>query len=261
MEQQSGTAGNAETDGSGVAVLDRTFAIFNAFTADDDKLSLAELSRRTGLYKSTLLRLLSALEFGGFLRKRHDGRYAIGHQPLRLSALYLASFHAGSVIEPLLEQLSRDLGETASLYVRQRDKRLVLYRVEPARAVRVSVRVGEEFAVDKGASGKVLLAFTEQLDARWHSVRQQLWAISHGERDPETTAVSAPVFGADDEFVGALTISGPRARFDMDATVTLALKTLLHAARQATASLGGTAARFDASIEALTESARAGTSA
>ena len=171
---------------SGVAVLDRAFAILNAFGPSDDRLSLAELSRRTDLYKSTVLRLLGALEHGGFIRRLTNGQYAIGPQPLRLAALYQRSFQVGPVIDPILQQLSRDLGETASLYVRHGDQRLVLFRVEPTRAVRVSISIGEEFPINKGASGKVLLAFTDTQDPRWEEVRERLWAVSHGERDPET---------------------------------------------------------------------------
>ncbi|SAL76852.1 IclR family transcriptional regulator [Caballeronia arvi] len=233
---------------SGVAVLDRAFAILDAFGATDDRLTLTELSRRTGLYKSTVLRLLGALEHGGFIRKLSDGQYAIGHQPLRLASLYQRSFQVGPVVEPLLQQLSRELGETASFYVRQGDYRLVLYRVEPSRSVRVSVRIGEEFAIDKGASGKVLLAFTEPQDARWDDIRAQLWAVSYGERDPETASASVPVFDSTGELVGALTLSGPRGRFDDPATIDAALKTLLGSARRATVALGGGGARYDASI-------------
>jgi DNA-binding IclR family transcriptional regulator len=46
------------------------FAILNAFKSDDPHmLSLAELARRTGLYKSTILRLLASLEHAWFIRK------------------------------------------------------------------------------------------------------------------------------------------------------------------------------------------------
>jgi DNA-binding IclR family transcriptional regulator len=244
-EDQSSEASEST---SGVAVLDRAFAILNAFGAADDRLTLTELSRRTGLYKSTVLRLLGALEHGGYIRKLSDGQYAIGHQPLRLATLYQRSFQVGPVIEPLLQQLSRDLGETASFYVRQGDQRLVLYRVEPSRSVRVSIRIGEEFAIDKGASGKVLLAFTEPDDARWDEVRGQLWAVSYGERDPETASASVPVFDSTGELLGALTLSGPRGRFDDAATINTALKTLLDSARRATVALGGKGTRYDASI-------------
>ncbi|SKC97864.1 transcriptional regulator, IclR family [Burkholderia sp. YR290] len=250
MQEASPSEAVAPNDGSsGVAVLDRAFAILNAFGPTDDRLSLAELSRRTDLYKSTVLRLLGALEHGGFIRRLSDGQYAIGPQPLRLAALYQRSFQVGPVIEPILQQLSRDLGETASLYVRQGDRRLVLFRVEPARAVRVSIRVGEEFPIDKGASGKVLLAFTDTLDPRWDEVRERLWAVSHGERDPETASVSVPVFGASGELVGALALSGPKARFGMASTITGALIALLECAKRATVALGGMGGRYDVTIE------------
>ncbi|WP_188131021.1 IclR family transcriptional regulator [Paraburkholderia panacisoli] len=253
QESTSSESARPNEGSSGVAVLDRAFAILNAFGPTDDHLSLAELSRRTDLYKSTVLRLLGALEHGGFIRKLSDGQYAIGPQPLRLAALYQRSFQVGPVIEPILQQLSRDLGETASLYVRQGSQRLVLFRVEPARAVRVSIRIGEEFPIDKGASGKVLLAFTETQDPRWDEVRERLWAVSHGERDPETASVSVPIFGATGELVGALALSGPKARFDMTSTITAALTTLLQCAKRATVALGGMGARFDASIASIVE--------
>lgn len=249
-EGQTAEGGGNVDSGSGVAVLDRAFAILNAFGPAEDGLTLTEISLRTDLYKSTVLRLLGALEHGGFIRKLGDGRYAIGPQPLRLAARYQRSFQVGPVIEPVLQQLSRELGETASLYVRQGDQRLVLYRVEPTRAVRVSIRIGEEFPIAKGASGKVLLAFTEADDPRWADVRERLWAVSFGERDPETASVSVPVFGASGEFVGALTLSGPKARFDMASAVKQALAALLDGARRATVALGGMGERYDASLAA-----------
>ncbi|ARL91325.1 IclR family transcriptional regulator [Burkholderia pseudomallei] len=236
---------------SGVAVLDRAFAILNAFGPTDDRLSLAELSRRTGLYKSTVLRLLGALEHGGFIRKVNGGQYAIGHQPLRLATLHQRSFQVSSVVEPMLQQLSQDIGETASFYVRQGQYRLVLYRVEPSRSVRVSIRVGEEFAIDKGASGKILLAFTESGDERWRDVRERMWAVSYGERDSETASASVPMFDSAGQLVGALTLSGPKGRFGAPSQINAALKALLDCAKRATVALGGSGGIYDASGRAL----------
>ncbi len=145
----------------------------------------------------------------------------------------------------ILPHLSQDLAETASFYVRQDDKRLVLYRVEPAR----SVRVGEEFPIDKGASGKVLRAFTEH-QPKLAEVREQLWAVSRGERDPETASVSAPVFGSSGELVGALTMSGPKGRFDLPPILAEAVRALLAGAKRATVALGGDGGRFEASLAA-----------
>ena len=237
---------------SGVAVLDRAFSLLGAFGPTDERLTLTELSKRTGLYKSTVLRLLAALEHGGFIRKLEDGQYAVGPQPMRLAAIYQRSFRVDSIVEPLLGELSRKLGETASFYVRAGARRLVVSRVEPARSVRVSIRVGEDFEVEKGASGKVLLAFTEPESGSVHTlVRTRLWATSYGERDPETASASVPVFGAVGDLKGALTVSGPRARLGEPETMLAAVAALLAMAQRATAEFGGNPGRFTASRESL----------
>lgn len=237
---------------SGVAVLDRAFALLGAFGATDDRLSLTELSRRTGLYKSTVLRLLAALEHGGFIRRLDDGQYAIGPQPLRLAAIYQRAFRVDSLVEPLLGELSRELGETASFYVRVGERRLVLSRVEPARAVRVSIRIGEDFPVERGASGKVLLAFTGGATAAHEAVRARLWATSYGERDPETASASVPVFGALGDFKGAMTVSGPLSRLGQPDAMFAAVAALLEMGRRASLAFGASEARFAAAREALT---------
>lgn len=238
---------DASDASSGVAVLDRAFALLAAFAPTDERLTLTELSRRTGLYKSTVLRLLGALEHGGFIRKLDDGLYAIGPAPMRLAANYQRSFRIDSIVEPLLAQLSQTLGETASFYVRAGPRRLVLSRVEPTRAVRVSIRIGEEFDVQRGASGKVLLAFGEGEEGDG-AVRARLWATSYGERDPETASASVPVFGAQGELKGALTISGPLSRLGQPAAMQAAVKALLEMARRATAEFGGNPARYAAAL-------------
>lgn len=237
---------------SGVAVLDRAFALLGAFQPTDERLTLTELSRRTGLYKSTVLRLLGALEHGGFIRKLDDGQYAIGPQPMRLAAIYQRSFRVDSIIEPLLAELSEKLGETASFYVRAGGRRLVVSRVEPVRAVRVSIRVGEDFDVGKGASGKVLMAFTDT-HPDGEEVRTRLWATSYGERDPETAAASVPVFGALGELKGALTVSGPLSRLGEPLAMRTAVVALLEMARRATAEFGGNVSRHAIAAQANTE--------
>ncbi|MBF9263906.1 IclR family transcriptional regulator [Acidovorax cattleyae] len=236
---------------SGVAVLDRAFALLGAFAPQDERLTLTELSRRTGLYKSTVLRLLGALESGGFIRKWDDGLYGIGPAPVRLAAIYQRSLRIDSIVEPLLRELSVELGETASFYVRAGDRRLVLSRVEPSRAVRVSIRVGEAFDVRLGASGKVLLAFSEDDPPAHEAVRARLWATSFGERDRETAAASVPVFGALGELRGALTVSGPLSRLGEPAAIRAALLALMDRARRATAEFGGNPALYAASRQAL----------
>ncbi|WP_076997504.1 IclR family transcriptional regulator [Variovorax sp. KK3] len=244
-------AETAPADTSGVAVLDRAFALLAAFGPADERLTMTELSRRTGMYKSTVLRLLAALEHGGFIRKLQDGQYAVGPQPLRLAAIYQRSFHVGHVIEPLLKTLSTTSGETASFYVRHGESRIAVFRVEPARSVRASVAIGQAYPVAQGASGKVLLAFTEAPSAASESIRDRLWAVSYGERDPDTASASAPVFSVTGELQGAIAISGPRQRLAPPEAMLAACRDVLRAAGEATRGLGGDAAPYEASASGL----------
>ncbi len=237
---------------SGVAVLDRAFALLGAFGPADDRLTLTELSKRTGLYKSTVLRLLAALEHGGFIRKLPYGQYSIGPQPLRLASIYQRSFQVGHVVEPLLKQLSAATGETASFYVRQEDKRIALFRTEPARAVRAAVQIGQEYAITQGASGKVLLAFSDERNAVYAEIRNRLWAVSYGERDPETASVAAPVFGISGDLQGALTLSGPRDRLAQPEAMFKACRQVLEAAKEATQAMGGGVQIFVKPLATLT---------
>lgn len=241
------------TDTSGVAVLDRAFALLAAFGPTDERLTMSDLARRTGLYKSTVLRLLAALEHGGFVRKLPDGLYAIGPEPLRLATIYQRSFQVGHVIEPLLKQLSARSGETASFYVRHGSKRVALFRVEPSRAVRASVAVGQEYPIHQGASGKVLLAFGKPASAAHRAIRERLWAVSYGERDPETASASAPVFDVAGELQGALAVSGPRERLAAPKAMSGACRQVLQAAREATQTLGGDGSPFGQSLRRLSE--------
>ena len=70
------------SDEGGVAAVDRALSILDALT--DEKISLAELSKRTGLYKSTVLRLLASLLRAGFVQRDAHGHYRPGREIARL---------------------------------------------------------------------------------------------------------------------------------------------------------------------------------
>ncbi|MDB5815669.1 MAG: IclR family transcriptional regulator [Rhodocyclales bacterium] len=73
---------------SGVAAVDRALLILSAFREDDVSLSLALLARRTGLYKSTILRLLQSLLRAGYVVRLPEGSYVVGPEPARLARMF-----------------------------------------------------------------------------------------------------------------------------------------------------------------------------
>jgi DNA-binding IclR family transcriptional regulator len=196
----------------GVAAVDRALSILDAIT--EDRITLAELSKRTGLYKSTVLRLLKSLEKAGYVLRTADGQYRLGARVLSLGALYQRHFRTSDIVPPVLERLAAELLEGASFYIRENEQRVCLHRADSSRSVRDSVHVGDRLPLTAGASGHVLRAFAGAVGPYFDQVRLQMFAASYGERDAETAAMAAPVFAQGNSLVGAIAVSGPRYRLE-----------------------------------------------
>ena len=196
----------------GVASVERALSILDALT--DERISLAELSKRTGLYKSTVLRLAKSLERFGYVQRTVEGNYRLGSKVFLLGSLYQRHFRTSEIVPPVLRLIVDELHEGASFYIVDGDHRVILHRVEASRSVRHAVQEGDQLSMTHGASGHVLRAFGGQPGERFDRIRAAMYAASYGERDPETAAIAVPVFGHGDQLSGALTVSGPRYRIE-----------------------------------------------
>ncbi len=219
-------------------MLDRAFSILFAFRPDDAPLTLAELAARTGLYKSTLLRLAGALIHHRFLDKLDDGRYRLGSASFTLGSIYQSSLNLGEVLLPLMRELNHELGETVSFHVREGNHRVCLYRIKSSFSIRPEVRQGDVQSLEIGAGGRILLAFSGQPGSPYEEARATYAYISCGERDPETSGISVPVFGVNQSLLGALGVVGPSNRLGRSDMETLRPR-LLRVAARATDLLGG----------------------
>lgn len=228
---------SAPVDG-GVAAVDRALSIVRAAEEAAAPMTLAELSAATGLYKSTLLRLLTSLVKFGMITRAADGRYGLGPFAFRLGRAYDATYQASEHVVPILQRLVDDGTESASFHVRQDEKnRLCLFRVDSHHSTLDRVRAGELLPLHRGAPGRVLLAFEEvtELDRMRPMPALQ---FSDGERDPNCAAIACPAFGPYNEIYGAISLSGPRERYS-PAAVERMSELLLKAAQDLTESLGG----------------------
>ncbi|MDX8500086.1 IclR family transcriptional regulator [Mesorhizobium sp. VK4C] len=235
---------SSPTSADGVAALDRAISILNAFTTADRSLGLAEIAARTGLYKSTILRLANSLMRGQLLERLEDGRYRIGPATFRLGALYQRSVVAMEILLPIMRDLSERSWESVAFYVRSGDVRTCLYRVESKHPIRYTIREGDVLPLLAGSGGRVLAAFSGQEGEPYETIRETYNYISLGDRDPQTAGVSAPVFGPGRTLVGALTLSGPSTRVDA-AFLERMKRPLIEAAARATRAFGEDASMLE----------------
>lgn len=237
----------------GVAAVDRALSILGAFEAMDRCLSLAELAQRTGLYKSTILRLAQPLLRLHYLQHFEDGNYRIGPRPLMLGAVYQHSLRLGDMLLPLMYDLADQTGESVSFYSRYEDIRVCRYRVDSRHDVRDHVSEGEVLPLLHGSGGQVLLAFGGAEGEPHETTRRKFYYASFGERDPETAGISVPIFGTGQRLLGSLTLSGPRSRLN-EAVVADARVPMLRVAAGATEALGGDAAPIEDAIAVILKS-------
>lgn len=238
MNPPSGAARAKKPEaGDGVAALDRAIAILGAFTTADRSLSLAEIATRTGLYKSTILRLAGSLLRAQLLDRLEDGRYRIGPAAFRLGALYQRSVVAADILLPVMRDLADQSWESVAFYVRAGAVRTCLYRIESKHPIRYTVREGDVLPLGSGSGGRVLSAFCGEAGEPYETIRRTFHFIALGDRDPETAGVSAPVFGPGGALLGALTLAGPRSRVDR-AFLERMTGPLLQAAARATRGFG-----------------------
>ena len=95
---------------NGVAAVDRALLILAALGRTRKATALAELAKETGLYRSTILRLVASLSRAGFVQRLDSGLYQLGPTVLQLGQVYQETFRLGDVLGPELRDLAERTG-------------------------------------------------------------------------------------------------------------------------------------------------------
>ncbi len=142
---------------SGIQVISRAARILAAIAGDREGVGLSELSRQVDLPRSTVHRIVAALEAEDMVSSGPGGRLRIGPALIRLGAAERLDLRAEA--RPHLEALSERLEETVDLAVLEGDQVLFLDQVSAAtQRLRAVSAVGSLFPAYCTANGKALLA-------------------------------------------------------------------------------------------------------
>lgn len=199
-----------------VEAVERALSILEAFNEQERSLSLGALAERTGLYKSTILRLIGSLERFGYIAKEEGGAYALGPSLWRLGNLFRPAGDLGDLVRPQLAHLVEQTQETASFFIRLGNQRMCLYRMNSPKPARHHLDEGAVLPIERGATGRVLLAFTGEEGAFYDDIRAKGYAFSQGERDPDVAAIALPVLDRHNVLRGAISVSALITRLTED---------------------------------------------
>lgn len=140
-----------------VEAFAKGLAVIAAFGDSEGALTMAELSKRTGLPRAGVRRLLLTLVELGFA-KEHEGRYALTPRVLRLGYAYLSSLTFRDVAQPAIEALARECDEIVAVSVLDGDDVSYVARAEPSSVLRRSLTIGSRIPAFCTSMGRVLLA-------------------------------------------------------------------------------------------------------
>lgn len=224
------------------STLTHAVQLLNCFTRENPYLGVREAARLTGLSTSTSGRILASLrELGLLVQDSTTRQYALAGKVLAWAEVYSATLDVRRLAQPFIYDLQRLTGETISLYILEGSERVCVERLESEKNIRMVARIGRYLPLHAGSAGKLFLAYlpeearedilsTGQREAFTHHtitdaeelrrqcaiIRQQGYAISHGEWTVDASGVAAPIFNPRGQIVAALTVSGPTPRFYPD---------------------------------------------
>ncbi|TWP50615.1 IclR family transcriptional regulator [Lentzea tibetensis] len=232
------------------AVVEKAFAVLEAWDHRGESLGASELARRTGLPKSTSHRLLGILEAAGVV-ERLSGSYRLGDRLRGISGMVAAGFpDLREVGLPFMQDLYELTHETVHLGALDGADVHCVEKIYGHRRSPLASRVGGVLPAHTTALGKALLAFSSLnvqrsvltyldeplvLSAELRRTRRAGVAFDLGETHPDVNCVAAPVLNREGRAIAAISVSGPAERFT-PAMVTDRVRRAAHAASMALAS-------------------------
>lgn len=192
-------------------LTDRLFGILDAFTPQEPRLTVSDISRRTHLPVATVHRLVTQLANRGALDRGEDGRYGIGFRLCEIARLEPHALTLRSVALPRMFRLQEATRSTVLLCVLSRDDVVVIEQVaaeaglaSPGRQVADSTAAGRLLLEHRAAGLAVVAA-----GARGQTglVRNGL-ALGGTQAGREPFSVAAPVVDASEAVVAALSTVG-----------------------------------------------------
>ncbi len=155
----------ASANRGGIQVIARAASILRALKNQRDGLSLGQIASRVDLPRSTVQRIVAALESEHLvIAASPEGGIRLG--PELHSLAEAARIDITEMTRPYLVELSRETGETVDLAVPRGDKLIFIDKIPGTQRLRAVSSVGEVFPLTTTANGKACLALMDEAEVR-----------------------------------------------------------------------------------------------
>ncbi|WP_447588283.1 IclR family transcriptional regulator [Aquipseudomonas campi] len=223
-----------------VQVIDRAVLLLRTLSRLKQGGSALELSRLTGIDRTTIHRVLKTLAHWQLIEPQ-AGNYRIGPESLIYSTAYLNRLNLRRLALPYAIELQRVIGERpaiVSISMPVGDEVVLIERMwTPSTPLNVIVDLADQFPIDRVPSGRAILATYDDAtrlallgEARHAAVlpllrdiaAQEGFSFGDSEFKPGLSSLAYPIQGQASQAVGALVVAGLDLHDEMNAQSTLA---------------------------------------
>ena len=141
-----------------VTALARGLAVLLALSDKKRRMSIAQVSYRTGIPRAAARRSLHTLAKLGFVAADDARRYYLRPRVLSFSHAYLSASQLAVLAQPILDRLGESLREACSLGILDGDEIVYLARSASSRIMSPALNVGRRLPAYCTSIGQVLLA-------------------------------------------------------------------------------------------------------
>lgn len=235
--------------------LAKGLAVLESFDTERQRLNATQAAGRAGLTRAAARRHLLTLAYLGYLET--DGsHFWLAPKVLRFSGSYLASARLPRVLQPTLNRLGMQTGESFSAVVLDGDEVVIVARSDAMRLLAYGLHLGARLPAHAASTGRMLLAAMPRREfAAWmkdrelprftphtttdarsfraliDAVRTQDWCLAREEQELGVQALSVPLRNMSGRAVAALNIVMPASAQTGDAAVSRWLPLLREAAQ------------------------------
>lgn len=145
--------------------LAKGLKVIEAFSAEHPRLSIAEAAEIAGLDRATTRRCLLTLSELGYAA--YDGKFfTVTPRILRLGTGCLATMPLPRIVQPILDRLSEEIGQSTSVSILDETEIVYVARAAQRRVMSIALMPGSRLPAYCTSMGRVLLAALDRDQVR-----------------------------------------------------------------------------------------------
>ena len=227
---------NSEVPEVKVKTLQKALQVLECFSPEAPALGVTQIAQMLNMNKSNVHNIIQTFVDLGYMDKLDNGKYSIGLKILEFSFLVNGNLGYVRAIYDILNDISQRSGEVVSFGIPRADKVMYLYTTHPLSRLQFlpyRESLGETAPLYCTGIGRAILSqfpesewlshisnerikYTEKTICDLDLILQELqkskeqgYAIDNEERKIGLRCVGVPIFNANGQLVGGMSISGP----------------------------------------------------